>query len=98
MNKLLRAVLPIALVAAGAMPSYAADYDPPIVIDAVDDYVPVEVGNGWYLRGDLGYSISTSASGADAVVERAVLAGRENVRADVDRVRVRVDDGHCSDA
>ena len=64
MNKLLRAVLPIALVAAGAMPSFAADYDPPIVIDAVDDYVPVEVGNGWYLRGDLGYSISTSASGA----------------------------------
>ena len=47
MNKLLRAVLPIALVAAGAMPSFSADYDPPIVIDAVDDYVPVEVGNGW---------------------------------------------------
>ena len=64
MNKLLRAVLPIALVAAGAMPSFSADYDPPIVIDAVDDYVPVEVGNGWYLRGDLGYSLSTSASGA----------------------------------
>lgn len=32
----------------------AADYDPP-VIEAAEEYVPVEVGSGWYLRGDIGY-------------------------------------------
>jgi opacity protein-like surface antigen len=39
-----------------ALPSYAADYDPPIVIEDAPEYVPVEVGSGWYLRGDVGYS------------------------------------------
>ena len=62
MNKLLVAVLPMAL-ATSAIPALAADYDPPIVIDAVDDYVPVEVGNGWYLRGDLGYAFSIGSGG-----------------------------------
>ncbi|CCV04830.1 conserved exported hypothetical protein [Mesorhizobium metallidurans STM 2683] len=32
-----------------------ADYDPPIYVDQAPDYVPVEVGSGWYLRGDVAY-------------------------------------------
>jgi opacity protein-like surface antigen len=39
-------------------PVMAADYEPPI--EAADEYVPVEVGSGWYLRGDVGYALSTS--------------------------------------
>lgn len=50
------AVLP----AAGAL---AADYDPPIVIDDAPEHVPVELGSGWYLRGDIGYIFSTRANG-----------------------------------
>ena len=41
----------------------AADYEPPMVIDTPDEYVPVEVGNGWYLRGDIGYALSSRANG-----------------------------------
>jgi opacity protein-like surface antigen len=48
------------LPAAGAL---AADYDPPIVIEDAAEYVPVELGSGWYLRGDVGYAFSTSAPG-----------------------------------
>lgn len=33
----------------------AADYDPPIYVDQAPEYVPVEVGSGWYLRGDVSY-------------------------------------------
>lgn len=36
--------------------SFAADYDPPIYIDDAPEYVPVEIGSGWYLRGDVGYA------------------------------------------
>lgn len=56
-------------VAAGA-----ADYDPPIVVDEVDyaPDVPVEVGSGWYLRGDVSYSLNRpfidSLVGAPATV------------------------------
>lgn len=50
-------------------PAFSADYDlpvvyePPVVISEMDEYVPVEVGSGWYLRGDIGYSFSTAARG-----------------------------------
>lgn len=37
---------------------HAADYDPPIVVDEAPEFVPVEVGSGWYLRGDVGYSVN----------------------------------------
>ncbi|MHA6642972.1 outer membrane protein [Mesorhizobium sp. A623] len=37
-------------------PALAADYDPPIYVDQAPEYQPVEVGSGWYLRGDVGYS------------------------------------------
>lgn len=50
--------------AAAVMPGVAtaADYEPPIVIDEAPEVVPVEVGNGWYLRGDVGYVVATKSS------------------------------------
>lgn len=41
--------------AAVATPALAADYDPPIFVEEAPEYVPVEVGSGWYIRGDIGY-------------------------------------------
>src|SRR4051812_12825750 len=41
-----------------ALPALAADYEPPIVVDQPPEEVPVEVGTGWYLRGDIGYNAS----------------------------------------
>ncbi|MBI1622328.1 outer membrane protein [Aquamicrobium zhengzhouense] len=41
-----------------AIPAFAADYDPPIYVEEVPEYVPVEIGNGWYLRGDVGYDFA----------------------------------------
>jgi opacity protein-like surface antigen len=49
------------LLAATALPlshAAAADYDPPVVVEAAEEFVPVEVGSGWYLRGDIGYIVS----------------------------------------
>ncbi len=48
----------LALAAATLLPAaaLAADYDPPIYVDEAPEYVPVEVGSGWYLRGDVGYA------------------------------------------
>lgn len=40
----------------------ASDYDPPIVIEQAPEFVPVEIGNGWYLRGDIGHSFGTAAN------------------------------------
>ncbi|AZO39702.1 MULTISPECIES: outer membrane beta-barrel protein [unclassified Mesorhizobium] len=48
----------VALALAPLTPVHAADYDPPIYVDQAPDYVPVEVGSGWYLRGDIGYAFS----------------------------------------
>lgn len=55
------------LVPALTLGANAADYEPPVVeslpiVEDVPEYVPVEVGSGWYLRGDVGYAM-TSASG-----------------------------------
>ena len=44
-------------------PALAADYDPPMIIDQPVEEVPVEVGTGWYLRGDIGYNFSLEADG-----------------------------------
>lgn len=53
----LRHLLATALLAAlPAAPALAADYDPPIFVDEAPEYVPVEVGSGWYLRGDITYN------------------------------------------
>jgi opacity protein-like surface antigen len=57
MKKQLRAALALAAIGAAAQmtPALAADYEPPLAIDEAPEYVPVEVGSGWYLRGDLAY-------------------------------------------
>ena len=57
MTTKLRLVLALAATAStlplsGAL---AADYDPPIYVDQAPEYTPVEVGSGWYLRGDVSY-------------------------------------------
>jgi opacity protein-like surface antigen len=44
-----------------ALPAVAADYEPPIVVDQPQEEVPVEVGSGWYLRGDIGYNVTLDA-------------------------------------
>lgn len=46
-----------------AMPALSADfsYNPPIYVESVPEmtnFVPVEVGTGWYLRGDISYNLS----------------------------------------
>ena len=57
MTTKLRLVLALAATAStlplsGAL---ADDYDPPIYVDQAPEYTPVEVGSGWYLRGDVSY-------------------------------------------
>lgn len=66
----LRLVLPVltaTLLAAGS--AKAADYDPPIVVDQAPEYVPVEVGSGWYLRGDVGYVVNEPFRDATFTIE-----------------------------
>lgn len=66
MSPRLRFLLPVLLLAAGTMRAGAADYEPPVVeapvIQDAPEFVPVEIGSGWYLRGDVGYAI-TNATG-----------------------------------
>ncbi|WP_421915868.1 outer membrane protein [Mesorhizobium sp.] len=50
--------LALAAVLLPLSPVHAADYDPPIYVDQAPDYKPVEVGSGWYLRGDVGYAVN----------------------------------------
>ncbi|WEX10006.1 outer membrane beta-barrel protein [Chelativorans sp. AA-79] len=53
-----------------AVTGHAADYEPPIVIDEAP-LVPVEVGSGWYLRGDVTYAANESAYDADLFGDEA---------------------------
>ena len=49
------------LLTAAVLPlshAVAADYDPPVFVEQAEEVVPVEVGSGWYLRGDIGYIVS----------------------------------------
>jgi opacity protein-like surface antigen len=56
MKHQLRGVLALAALSTlASMPALAADYEPPLVMDEAPEYVPVEVGSGWYLRGDIAY-------------------------------------------
>ena len=61
----IRSCLLAAALAAQFSPAFAADYDPPIVVDDAPEYQPVEVGSGWYLRGDIGYAFSKSYKDID---------------------------------
>jgi opacity protein-like surface antigen len=57
------------LLAVGALmplaPAHAADYDPPIFVEEAAEFVPVEVGSGWYLRGDLAYNLNEESTDVD---------------------------------
>lgn len=58
----------ILLAAAALIPraqAQAADYDPPIFVEAAPELVPVEVGSGWYLRGDLAYNLNEESTDVD---------------------------------
>ncbi len=58
--------LGVALAAAFAVsPALAADYEPPIYVDQAPEYQPVEVGSGWYLRGDVAYMPERNTSDVD---------------------------------
>jgi opacity protein-like surface antigen len=46
-------------------PALAADYEPQVVVNQPDQFVPVEVGTGWYLRGDVGYAFTRSMGNVD---------------------------------
>src|SRR5687768_9886191 len=59
--RILLAATAMALPAVTQAP--ASDYDPPMIIDEPVEEVPVEVGTGWYLRGDIGYNFSLEADG-----------------------------------
>jgi opacity protein-like surface antigen len=56
MKPFMRIAAPLAVLV--PLSANAADYDPPIFVEEVPEYVPVEVGSGWYLRGDLGYTVN----------------------------------------
>ncbi|AZO21233.1 MULTISPECIES: outer membrane beta-barrel protein [unclassified Mesorhizobium] len=68
-----------AIVLMPATQALSADYDPPIYVDQAPDYQPVEVGSGWYLRGDVGYAFShpfehqISASGSTSFTNDSSL-------------------------
>ena len=48
----------LAILASIAAPALAADIDQIIPAPVVEDnYVPVEIGTGWYIRGDIGYNV-----------------------------------------
>lgn len=52
------------IAAVASASALAADYEPPIYADQpIEEYVPVEVGSGWYLRGDVGYNFSVKSKG-----------------------------------
>ena len=61
MKKLMRLTAPALMLALLPSTGLAADYEPsldPIDMPVVDEYKPVEIGSGWYIRGDLGYSMN----------------------------------------
>lgn len=52
----------------------AADYDPPIYIDDAPEYVPVEIGSGWYLRGDVGYNFDKQYKNTELAITNPFTA------------------------
>lgn len=54
----LKSLIPLSVAAIALAPgmSLAADYDPPVYVEEAPELVPVEIGSGWYLRGDVTYT------------------------------------------
>jgi opacity protein-like surface antigen len=50
------------VVAVFGTPVMAADLDEPIFVEQAPDEVPVEIGNGWYIRGDVGVNLNGTYS------------------------------------
>lgn len=73
--------------AAGLSPVHAADLDHALLAaPELPVTKPVEVGTGWYLRGDLGYAIGTSGSDFDSHWSGSAGAGyhfTDYLRADI---------------
>ncbi len=53
----------VALIASISAPVFAADLNEIIQAPMEEAYVPVEIGSGWYIRGDLSFDLTTSSSG-----------------------------------
>lgn len=56
-TRLLASCVAAAAIMSGAQ-ALAADYDPPIFVEQAPEWVPVEIGSGWYLRGDVTYNLA----------------------------------------
>ncbi len=65
MTKFSRFLMAGLIAAAASTQAIAADYDPPIIVDKAPEFVPVEIGNGWYLRGDIGYTFGADVTDAN---------------------------------
>lgn len=64
MNKLILAAA-ATMAATSLQPAAAADYEPdlyPADTPVIEEYKPVEIGSGWYIRGDIGYAALSSGS------------------------------------
>jgi opacity protein-like surface antigen len=70
MNSHSRYLLPAAMILLGTFPAISADYSPPIFVEKMPAYVPVEVGTGWYLRGDISYNFSRPTYNPDVFAVR----------------------------
>ncbi|CAM5488305.1 hypothetical protein ATER59S_03406 [Aquamicrobium terrae] len=69
-------VLGLALAATAMVPlapALAADYEPPIYVDQAPEYVPVEVGSGWYLRGDVGYAFKRDYKNSSIAIDDSLF-------------------------
>jgi opacity protein-like surface antigen len=62
-SKIILAVAALSLLPLA--PALAADYESQVVLNQPDQFVPVEVGTGWYLRGDVGYAFTRSMGRVD---------------------------------
>ncbi|MER9213014.1 porin family protein [Mesorhizobium sp. M0663] len=74
---------PVALALAAVVlvpltPALGADYEPPVYVDQAPDYVPVEVGSGWYLRGDVSYLVQKSFKDKDFAFTPASFDEKED--------------------
>ncbi len=73
MTLTLRIALSLGVAAIGPFSAaVAADYDP-IVIEEAEEYVPVEVGSGWYLRGDVAYNFKRSFKDTSISIDEPAL-------------------------
>ena len=76
--KSLTALALAALVLAPLTPAQAADYDPPIYVEQAPEYEPVEVGSGWYLRGDVSYLAQKSYQDQDFTFTPASFSEKQD--------------------